>query len=192
MKPRSALAPTLSLLLVLGLAAGAMLAGCEPDQPQADGDAPAAAQPTLADPEGDPGTVRDYSGLGYEALAEELHQGRHPDALLFSGVLPCADCPGIRTKLTLVPDHRLYVLRQTYLEADEGRNATYTTVGSWGEEPGALDERPDAPVFRLAGGEGDPPQMMLARIAVDTLRLLDREGRWIDSELPYELVRARD
>ncbi len=205
MKPSATRAPTLPLLLVLGLTAGTALMGCEPHQPQQDEDATVPAtssEAAPADPEGalppapmeyaDPGTVQDYSHLGYDALVEELHGGGHPDALFFSGILPCADCPGIRTKLTLVSDHRLYVLRQTYLEADEGRNATYTVVGSWGEEPGALDERPAAPVFRLAAAEGDPPQMMLTRIAVDTLRLLDREGRWIDSELPYELVRVRD
>ena len=185
-------------LLAVGLVTSAFaMAGCQADDP-----VPSPGQGTPADPAGalppapiayaDPGSVADYTQRGYDALVDEIHGGEHPDALFFWGVLPCADCPGIRTKLTLVPDERLYVLRQTYLEADEGRDATFTTVGTWTEDPGVLDARPDAPVLRLEASEGAPPQLMLARIAVDTLRLLDRQGRWIDSDLPYELVRVED
>ena len=205
MKRRTAGSPSLPILSIGLLMAAMALAGCHPDAGQEMEDGSAASPAGAADapdPEGalppapigyaDPGTVEDHSERGYDTLVDELEGGRHPEALFFYGILPCADCPGIRTKLTLVPDDRLYVLRRTYLEADEGRDATFTTVGAWSEEPGALDQRPDAPVFRLHAAEDAPPHMMLARTAVDTLRLLDREGRWIDSDLPYELIRVQD
>jgi hypothetical protein len=150
------------------------------------------AQGLDAPPSDDPGTVTDHAQVGYDDLVESLEAGTYPEALFFRGTLPCASCPGIRTKLTLIPDTRIYVLRETYLEADGGRDATFTTVGSWAEEPGVLEARPEAPVFRLETTAGNPPRAYLARLAVDTLRLLDREGRWIDSELPYELVRVED
>ncbi len=144
-----------------------------------------------ADPPGeDPGTVTDHSDLGYETLVTELETDVHPDALFFQGTLPCASCPGIRTKLTLVPGVRLYVLRETYLEAVDGEDATFTTVGRWGEEPGVLEARPEAPVLRLEGAPDGPPRAYMARLSVDTLRLLDREGDWIESDLPYELIRV--
>lgn len=150
----------------------------------------AASPPWAAPPGEDPGTVRDHSDLGYEALVTELETDVHPDALYFQGVLPCASCPGIRTKLTLVPGVRLYVLRETYLEAVDGEDATFTTVGSWGEEPGVLEARPEAPVLRLEGAPDGPPRAYLARLSLDTLRLLDPEGEWIESDLPYELIRV--
>jgi copper homeostasis protein (lipoprotein) len=35
----------------------------------------------------------------------------------FTGVLPCADCPGVRYQLDLYPD-QAFVLRTTYLERE--------------------------------------------------------------------------
>lgn len=136
--------------------------------------------------------VTDYLGVGLPAITTEIEEGAHPDALFFQGVLPCADCAGIRTKLTLLPGPRVYVLRETYLGAAEGAHATYTTLGRWGEEPGVLEAMPTAAVLRLDGEPDGPPQAYLARTDRDTLRLLDREGLWIESELPYELRRVEE
>ncbi len=134
---------------------------------------------------GDPGT-RNYLEVDAEAVFAEIEQGVHQDALFFQGQLPCADCPGIRTKLTLLPGPRVYVLRETYLD----REGTLTTVGRWGEEPGVLEELPTAAVLRLDGQPDGPPRAYLARVDRETLRMLDLEGRWIHSDLPYELRRV--
>lgn len=133
----------------------------------------------------DPAT-RNYLEVDAEAVYGEIEQGVHRDALFFQGVLPCADCPGIRTKLTLLPGPRVYVLRETYLD----HGATFTTVGRWGEEPGVLEEVPTAAVLRLDGHPDGPPLAYVARTDRETLRMLDLEGRWIDSDLPYELRRV--
>src|SRR5262245_27619507 len=55
---------------------------------------------------------------------------------VFTGTLPCADCPGIRTELTLnAPaspggDQGTYTLRQTYLGTPDG-DRTFDTGGRW-------------------------------------------------------------
>lgn len=137
-------------------------------------------------PELEAPSIRNHLDVDVDALFAEIEGGGHADALFFQGVLPCADCPGIRTKLTLLPGPRVYVLRQTYLD----RRPTLTTVGRWGEEPGVLEAVPTAAVLRLDGEPDGPPLAYVARIDRDTLRMLDLEGRWIESDLPYELERV--
>lgn len=93
----------------------------------------------------------------------------------FRGVLPCADCEGIRHVLELQPS-ATFRLRREWL----GRDLLRDELGSWRVDParGAL--------ILEAGGE------VLLQFEVQddhTLRLLDLEGRHIESQLPYELER---
>jgi uncharacterized lipoprotein NlpE involved in copper resistance len=57
-----------------------------------------------------------------------------PNALpaLYSGVLPCADCPGIRYELDLRAPS-VYFRRMTYLE----RDVTFDDIGEWSLTPDA-------------------------------------------------------
>ncbi len=137
----------------------------------------------------DPGTLTVHAGVSFERLVRDLEGGLHPDRHLFRGVLPCASCPGIRKLLTLVPEGSVYVLRETWLEAEDGEDRTLTTVGRFAEETG-LPDRPELRVIRLDGEPGGEPVLRLAVLSNDTLRMLDREGRWIDSELDYHLIRV--
>lgn len=97
-----------------------------------------------------------------------------PQVGIYEGVLPCADCPGIRTRLTLQgpPDFR-YRLEQTYLErnpepfVEEG--VYYILRGN------AVD--PDATVFEI----GADSRRYFQRTGPDTLVGLDREMRPISS-----------
>lgn len=94
----------------------------------------------------------------------------------FEGVLPCADCPGIRYHLDLFPD-RVYYQRMEYLE----RNLAVDSLGNW-----------------IISGDGkllslSQNNQVIDRFAVNgpaTLRKLDGEGQPIDSMLNYELKRA--
>src|SRR4051794_38368415 len=50
--------------------------------------------------------------------------------LIYSGKLPCADCAGIETVLTFIPDSMTYRMKETYLNTGEGdkvfeSNGTY-------------------------------------------------------------------
>jgi len=47
----------------------------------------------------------------------------------YEGVLPGADCAGLKTELTLYKDNTYY-LRETYLATRDG-DKTYTSAGKW-------------------------------------------------------------
>jgi copper homeostasis protein (lipoprotein) len=94
----------------------------------------------------------------------------------FSGEIPCADCPGIRLTLTLRPD-KLFILRRTYLERSGGPSVG---IGLWWVSD-------DRRTLTLVGG-----RERLQRFAIrsaDTLRMLDSEGREIESQPGYDIVR---
>lgn len=94
----------------------------------------------------------------------------------FRGDLPCADCPGIRHTLELLPDNR-YVLRREYLE----RGTTIEEAGHWSVDP-ARD------VLELDAGDADRVLQWQIETS-DRLELLDLEGNPITSGLDYTLTR---
>lgn len=107
-----------------------------------------------------------------------------PQVGTYEGVLPCADCPGIRTRLTLEgPPGFRYRLERAYLErsaepvVEEG--VYYILRGN------AVD--PDATVFELGADSGEYFQ----RVGPDQLVKLDREQRPIASAANLVLRRTR-
>lgn len=98
----------------------------------------------------------------------------------FDGVLPCADCSGIRYELTLAADGS-YTLVRHYL-GKPGEPA-FTEQGMWRYDP-------TAETLTLPG----EPDQTTAFSTAETgyLRLLDIEGKPIDSVLNYRLARVRD
>ena len=96
----------------------------------------------------------------------------------FAGVLPCADCPGIRYQLDLYPD-QAFVLRTTYLEREPDN--VLDDIGGFllGSEPRTLV---------LMGGRAAPMQFRIEDPA--RLRLLDLNGRQMVSDLNYDLTRT--
>jgi copper homeostasis protein (lipoprotein) len=98
----------------------------------------------------------------------------------YAGDLPCADCTAIRTTLNLRPDG-LFLLRQTYLGARAGRDESFYDLGHWQLLP---DKR-----TVVLKGDSETPRRFAVRDGA-TLRLLDTEGREIDSTLNYDLQRT--
>lgn len=94
---------------------------------------------------------------------------------LYSGTLPCADCPGIRFELDLRANHA-YVLRMTYLTTPE---TVRDDIGQWsiGEDE-----------VLVLTGDGDQPSGWSIR-DVDTLTKLDLAGKPIESNLNWTIVR---
>jgi len=95
----------------------------------------------------------------------------------FTGTLPCADCPGIEWQLDLLPDGS-FQLRQAYL--DRGPDNVRDDIGRWAVGG-------DGRRLVLAGGREAP--IFLEILSPEDLRLMDREARPIESELPYNLRR---
>jgi copper homeostasis protein (lipoprotein) len=97
----------------------------------------------------------------------------------FSGTLPCADCPGIRDQINLLPDHA-FAERLTYLD----RSVTpVDRVGTW-----LLSS--DRRVIALLASGAERPVFLSLRDSL-TLRALDGDGRELPSSLPRDLRRQR-
>ena len=94
----------------------------------------------------------------------------------FKGTLPCADCPGIDYHLNLL-DEGVYFLRQNYQDREGG---PFDDIGRY-----LLSS--DRDQLTLYGGREAPLRFAIS--APDTLRLLNRDGGHIESELNYDLSR---
>jgi copper homeostasis protein (lipoprotein) len=95
----------------------------------------------------------------------------------FAGRLPCASCEGIETRLNLFADG-VYYLHEIHLGEAGGEPGVHD-VGRWsqsGEDRIRLDGGREAPLFFAEEADG-------------SLRLLDRDGQTIASELDYRLAR---
>jgi lysophospholipase len=111
--------------------------------------------------------------------------------LVYAGVLPCADCAGIRTELSLYVEQPWgrpvrYELRQTYL-GTRGGDRTLESTGRWNLLRGTQDD-PDATVIELDADRPDARRDFL-RVG-DELRALDRQQREIASAAPHTLRRV--
>jgi copper homeostasis protein (lipoprotein) len=91
----------------------------------------------------------------------------------YLGILPCADCPGVRHHLDLWPDN-VFHLRREWLERETG----FDDMGRWRYDAGRR-------ALVLTGGTEMPLQFEV--IGPTELRLLDLDGGPIDSELDYSL-----
>ena len=105
----------------------------------------------------------------------------------FVGVLPCADCEGIRTELTLYRAAgsrapAFFHLRRTYIGREP--EAIVETQGPW-TEPGSgpRDRRVRIDPFR------EQERMHLRRVDDATLELLDRDEKPIETRANLRLVR---
>lgn len=101
-----------------------------------------------------------------------------PFPATFTGLLPCADCAGIRCRLGLLADGS-YTQRLTYLKGR--RQLVHYEKGAWAASPDGrtLTLRPEGggvALWDLAGRR--------------TLRPLDRQGRPVRARRPYALKRS--
>ena len=95
----------------------------------------------------------------------------------FTGILPCADCAGIRYQIEVLP-RSAFIQRTTYLRS--GKDESFYELGSWS--------------LSVDGGtlvlEGTRDVGYWAIQDARTLRKLDAQGDAIVSSLPYELRRT--
>jgi copper homeostasis protein (lipoprotein) len=116
-----------------------------------------------------------------------------PGLVRYWGVLPCADCSGIRTELQLVQDPKTgepqtYELTETYLK-DNTEGKPNPTRGKWTVHRG-IPEDANATMFVLDGGGRPELSRRFERINDAELRQLDRDGKRIVSKANYALTRV--
>lgn len=106
---------------------------------------------------------------------------------VFVGDLPCGDCPGMATSLTMVRKgsdwaEGRYLLRQTYRERDV---PALVTVGEWTTLRGDAND-PDASVYQL---DPDKPEhaQYFRKEGEDRIRMLDQESKPLPASLPQVL-----
>lgn len=112
--------------------------------------------------------------------------------MVFAGDLPCADCPGIRTELTLTRDAPYsgdgkFKLVETYID----RGAPFTSTGVWGTLRGdAVD--PDATVYELNPDKAEGERRHYKRIGNDeALKVLGGDMKPLPDTLPSTLKRVK-
>lgn len=163
MRMRNAIPVSLTLAAAVLLT----LAGCKPESPA--GTPAPAVEPAATAPSA--------------AVADEARPKAAFDAKAFAGTftgtLPCADCPGIETRLVLAADGT-YAITESYQE----RSAPELKGdGTWTVEED--DQR-----LRLDPNSKSDNDRLFAILSLDEIRQLDAEGKPIDSTLPYNLRRS--
>ncbi len=165
------------ILITATLCAVALvLAGCKPAGNDA---APADSAPaeTAVAPAGGEGGPTD--------VLKEVDNSPAPEGLdvrafagSFNGTLPCADCPGIDSTIELKGDGS-YAVHDVYQE----RDARFDTTGTWTvEEAGKR--------IRLDPNSKDEQDRLYEVVSNDELRMLDGDGKAIESGLDYSLRRV--
>ena len=108
----------------------------------------------------------------------------------FTGALPCADCPGIETELSLFRDSSdatvgFFILTETYIDSGD---EPFVTYGQWNITQGTKTDK-NALVYELTTENPDEAAVYLLIVDEDHLRLLDSEKAEIDSGLNYTLTK---
>ncbi|HZX78905.1 copper resistance protein NlpE [Lysobacter sp.] len=163
MRMRNAIPVSLTLAAIVLLT----LAGCKPQAP-AESPAPAVAPAATVPSVPVTDEARPKAAFDTKAFAGT-----------FTGTLPCADCPGIDTRLVLAADGT-YAITESYQE----RSAPELKGdGTWTVEEN--DQR-----LRLDPNSKSENDRLFAILSQDEIRQLDTEGKPIDSTLPYNLRRS--
>jgi predicted secreted protein len=103
----------------------------------------------------------------------------------YTGILPCADCAGIRADLLLYADR--YELRETYIGTRNG-DRTSEKSGRVKVVHGSASDK-QATVYQLEADRADARRYFLGA-GDNELRLLDREKRELPTSVPHSLYRA--
>ena len=111
----------------------------------------------------------------------------------YAGTVVCADCPGIRTELSLFEDGRdpfrkTYLLRETYLETRQG-DKTVTSRGNWTVLRGSAADS-DATVYELTP-DGSTASRHFMQADQGTLRMLGGDLDELPPSLPQTLKRVQ-
>lgn len=124
----------------------------------------------------------------YEIAEAEISSGTW---LIYEGSLPCADCSEIKTRLEILIDYSNpeppFILKQAYIGSKE-EDKTAIRHGVYGTLKETYRNN-DATVYEL-NPDKSKETMYFLRINDDTLKMLNREIKGIQSQLNYNLIRT--
>ena len=108
----------------------------------------------------------------------------------FSGTLPCADCEGIVTELSLemLPPNAIhhFTLKETYL----GKSQIFPSEGIYKVLHG-VPANPAATIIQLNPDRDQNLQRYFQRVGKTELKMLDRDQQQIKSDLNYTLKKVQ-
>ncbi|GEP92951.1 hypothetical protein CTE07_45960 [Chitinophaga terrae (ex Kim and Jung 2007)] len=108
----------------------------------------------------------------------------------YSGTLPCADCEGIATELTLSINsenkENHFRMKETY----QGKNLSFPSEGNFAVLQGTPSD-PAATVIQLNPDKDRNLQRFFQKVSENELRQLDNEMRAIDSKNNYSLKKVQ-
>lgn len=127
--------------------------------------------------------------LALGGLAACAAPGPTPSAAVYRGILPCADCPGIDTRLVLYADDAdaeggTYELSETYLDRSV---APLVSTGRWTVQRGDAED-PEATVYVLAADKAG--ERYFLRRDDRSIEQLDRQQRPIIAPRNFTLTAA--
>jgi copper homeostasis protein (lipoprotein) len=156
------------MLLLAGLVSTFALVACKPQAPaEPAATAPAAEAPAAVAVESAP-----------SASVADVPFDTKGFAGTFAGTLPCADCPGIDTRIVLNADGS-YTLMETYRDKPDGK---FAGDGTWtAEENGKR--------IRLDPNSKAQEDRLFAVKSKDELETLDKAGQPIATQAPHSLKR---
>lgn len=100
------------------------------------------------------------------------------DRAVYTGVTPCADCPGIDVKLS-IKDNGKYRMTSTYQERDV---EPLTERGNWSEETQDIPGNPEATVLTLTSSDNNKTYFLVTQNGISQL---DENMRAVNN--PYAL-----
>ncbi len=117
----------------------------------------------------------------------------NPAQITYTGTLPCADCGGILTTLTLEENgangEHTFKLKETY-QGVGGKDQTFNSEGNYTVLHGDEEDK-DAEIIQL-NPDKDRNLQRFYRRAGDVLRQLDKDRQSIPGSLNYSLKRVEE
>jgi uncharacterized lipoprotein NlpE involved in copper resistance len=131
-----------------------------------------------------------FTVLSLGAYAQKLSP-RDTITDVYKGVLPCGDCSGIETELSL--KHERYAGMGTFVlkEVYSGKDTTvFETIGEWTHHRGIPGNNNATAIDLYNANEPDNSRYYLI-LKDGNLRLLDKDLRMIKSEGNYVLTKVK-
>lgn len=113
---------------------------------------------------------------------------------VYRGTIPCADCPGIAMELKLKDNFTVesykFELKETYLEAENGKDKSYETKGLYNFWRGNSNDE-NATIIVLNDDSAESAKRFFLQLGDSVLKVVDNKGDEIQSDLNFSLRRIK-